>query len=37
VMGTIPNCSAMTGTTNDFDCGMDEKSVGIRMVSWVGG
>jgi hypothetical protein len=41
VMGTIPNCSAVTvdgvAVPNDFDCGTDEKSVGIRMVSWVGG
>ncbi|MGO9775832.1 MAG: carboxypeptidase regulatory-like domain-containing protein [Terracidiphilus sp.] len=37
VMGTIPNCPVATGTTSDFDCGTNEKSVGIRMVSWVGG
>jgi hypothetical protein len=41
VMGTIPNCPAVTVdgvlAANDFDCGTDEKSVGIRMVSWVGG
>ena len=37
VTGTIPNCAVVAGTTNDFDCGTDEQSVGIRMVSWVGG
>jgi hypothetical protein len=41
VIGTIPNCSAMTVdgvlVPNNFDCGTEEKSVGIRMVSWVGG
>jgi hypothetical protein len=37
VVGTIPNCPAVTGTNNDFDCGTEERSVGIRMVSWVGG
>jgi hypothetical protein len=38
VMGTIPNCSGgVHGIANDFDCGTVEHSVGIRMVSWVGG
>jgi hypothetical protein len=36
-MGTIPSCPMVAGTTNDFDCGTIEKSVGIRMVSFVGG
>ena len=37
VMGTIPNCPLAAGTSNDYDCGTKEQSVGIRMVSWVGG
>lgn len=39
-MGATPYCvpgSGPSGTENDFDCGSVEKSVGIRMVSWVGG
>ena len=39
-VGTIPYCgpsSGPSGKQNDFDCGTNEKSVGIRMVSWVGG
>ena len=38
--GTIPYCppgSGPSGASNDFDCGTNERSVGIRMVSWVGG
>ncbi|MGA2085340.1 MAG: TonB-dependent receptor [Terracidiphilus sp.] len=40
VIGTIPFCapgSGSSGAENDFDCGTVERSVGIRMVSWVGG
>jgi hypothetical protein len=37
VMGTIPNCALVAGSTCDYDCGTIEKAVGIRMVSWVGG
>jgi hypothetical protein len=40
VMGTIPYCapgSGPSGAANDFDCGTNEQSVGIRMVSFVGG
>jgi hypothetical protein len=37
VTGAIPSCAVAPGTTNDFDCGTVEKSVGIRMASWVGG
>ena len=36
----LPYCapgSGATGLANDFDCGTVERSVGIRMVSWVGG
>jgi hypothetical protein len=43
-MGTLPYCapgSGPSGAANDFDCGAEsgasEQSVGIRMVSWVGG
>jgi hypothetical protein len=43
-LGTIPYCAAGSGPSgalNDFDCGAEsggrEQSVGIRMVSWVGG
>jgi hypothetical protein len=39
-MGAIPYCapgSGPSGARNDFDCGTMEQSVGIRMVSWVGG
>jgi hypothetical protein len=39
-LGAIPYCapgSGPSGTANDFDCGTNERSVGIRMVSWVGG
>jgi hypothetical protein len=39
-LGAIPYCapgSGPSGATNDFDCGTNEQSVGIRMVSWVGG
>jgi hypothetical protein len=33
-----PACAAgMDGIANDFDCGTAERSVGVRMVSWVGG
>jgi hypothetical protein len=38
--GTIPYCapgSGPSGAENDFACGTNEQSVGIRMVSWVGG
>jgi len=38
-LGTIPYCapaSGPSGAQNDFDCGTNEQSVGIRMVSWVG-
>jgi hypothetical protein len=39
-LDTIPYCapgSGPGGVANDFDCGTNERSVGIRMVSWVGG
>ncbi len=39
VLGQTPFCapgSGPTGDYNDFACGTDEQSVGIRMVSWVG-
>jgi hypothetical protein len=39
-LGTVPYCapgSGPSGAQNDFDCGTNEQSVGIRMVSWVGG
>jgi hypothetical protein len=39
-MGAVPYCSpgsGPSGAKNDFDCGTVERSVGIRMVSWVGG
>jgi hypothetical protein len=39
-LGAIPYCAAGSGPSgaqNDFDCGTNEQSVGIRMVSWVGG
>ena len=35
-----PACAAGSGPSglpNDFDCGTDERAVGIRMVSWIGG
>jgi hypothetical protein len=38
--GQTPYCaqgSGPTGDYNDFDCGTNEQSMGIRMVSWVGG
>ncbi len=38
-LGTIPYCapgSGPSGARNDFDCGANQQSVGIRMVSWVG-
>ena len=40
VMGATPFCgpgSGPSGLANDFDCGTNEQSVGIRMVSFVGG
>jgi hypothetical protein len=39
-LGALPYCapgSGPSGAWNDFDCGTNERSVGIRMVSWVGG
>jgi hypothetical protein len=39
VMGTIPYCAPASGSSdlpNDFDCGTNEQSVGIRTVSWMG-
>jgi len=39
-MGTVPYCapgSGPSGLANDFDCGTQEQSVGVRIVSWVGG
>lgn len=39
-MGTVPYCapgSGPSGLPNDFDCGTVERSVGVRMVSWIGG
>jgi len=38
--GQTPYCaqgSGPTGDYNDFDCGTNEQSMGIRMVSWVSG
>jgi hypothetical protein len=38
--GGVPYCapgSGPSGAQNDLDCGTNEQSVGIRMVSWVGG
>jgi hypothetical protein len=38
-LGAIPYCapgSGPSGVENDFDCGTNEQSVGVRMVSWVG-
>jgi len=38
--GALPYCapaSGPSGLLNDFDCGTVERTVGIRMVSWVGG
>jgi hypothetical protein len=33
-----PACApGIDGIANDFDCGTVERSVGVRMVSWVGG
>ncbi len=33
-----PACTpGVDGVANNFDCGTDERSVGIRMVSWIGG
>jgi hypothetical protein len=40
VMGATPYCapgSGPSGLPNDFDCGTNEQSVGVRMVSWAGG
>jgi carboxypeptidase family protein len=40
VLGQTPYCapgSGPTGVYNDFACGTNEQSVGVRMVSWVGG
>ena len=37
---SLPYCaqgSGPSGQPNDFDCGTVERTVGIRMVSWVGG
>jgi hypothetical protein len=39
-LGRIPYCapgSGPSGAQNDFACGSNEQSVGIRMVSWMGG
>jgi hypothetical protein len=39
-LGAVPYCapgSGPSGARNDFDCGSNEQSVGIRMVSWAGG
>jgi hypothetical protein len=39
-IGQTPYCapgSGPSGNYNDFDCGTNELSVGIRTVSWVGG
>ena len=39
-MGAVPYCalgSGPSGQPNDFNCGTNEQSVGIRMVSFVGG
>lgn len=36
--GPPPACApGVNGIANNFDCGTVERSVGIRMVSWVGG
>ena len=36
--GLLPYCApGVSGIANDFDCGTVERSVGIRMVSWIGG
>lgn len=33
-----PSCApGVNGISNDFDCGTVERSVGVRMVSWIGG
>jgi len=33
-----PSCpGGIGGVANDFDCGTIERSVGVRMVSWIGG
>jgi len=38
VIGQVPYCAGgVNGIANDFDCGTNEQSVGIRMVSWVSG
>jgi hypothetical protein len=37
--GAVPFCAAGSGPSglpNDFNCGTDERSVGVRTVSWVG-
>jgi hypothetical protein len=39
-VGGVPFCapgSGPSGAQNDFDCGTNERGVGIRMVSWAGG
>jgi len=39
-LGAVPYCapgSGPSGAQTDFDCGTNEQSVGIRMVSWIGG
>jgi hypothetical protein len=39
-MGSVPYCAPGSGPSaaqTDFDCGVNEQSVGIRMVSWIGG
>ena len=37
-VGSLPYCApGVNGIANDFDCGTVERSVGIRMVSWIGG
>ena len=39
-LGAVPYCAAgsgPSGAVNDFDCGTNEQSVGVRVVSWVGG
>jgi Carboxypeptidase regulatory-like domain len=39
-LGTVPYCapgSGPSGAANDFHCGTNEQSVGVRAVSWVGG
>jgi hypothetical protein len=38
-LGTVPYCapgSGPSGAQNDFACGVNEQSVGIRTVSWIG-